>query len=85
LYGRLEPAWAITVHKAQGSEYNSIAVILPAAPVRPLTRELLYTAITRARHAVTFVGSPEALQRGVERSIERASGLIDMLDEIDEP
>ncbi|MFO8193034.1 MAG: exodeoxyribonuclease V subunit alpha [Bacillota bacterium] len=80
LYGRLEPAWATTVHKAQGSEYDRIAIILPAQPVRPLTRELLYTAVTRARRSVTFVGPVDALEWGAGRTMERDSGLVDMLD-----
>src|SRR5688500_9931901 len=49
LRGRLEPAWATTVHKAQGSEHDVVALVLPAAVNRLLTRELLYTALTRAR------------------------------------
>jgi exodeoxyribonuclease V alpha subunit len=80
LYGRLEPAWATTVHKAQGSEYDRVAIILPAVPVRPLTRELLYTAVTRARRSVTFVGPVEAIEWGAGKTMERASGLVDMLD-----
>jgi exodeoxyribonuclease V alpha subunit len=80
LYGRLEPAWATTVHKAQGSEYDRVAIILPAVPVRPLTRELLYTAVTRARRSVTFVGPVEVIEWGAGRTMERASGLVDMLD-----
>ena len=79
LRGGLELAWATTVHKAQGSEFDHVAILLPTVPVRPLTRELLYTAITRARQSVTFVGSRELLELGVTRKMERASGLVDML------
>lgn len=79
LRGRLELAWAITVHKAQGSEYDHVAVLLPGIYVRPLTRELLYTAVTRARKSVTFVGSAEVLEAGVQLKIERDSGLADLL------
>ncbi len=79
LRGCLEPAWATTVHKAQGSEYENVAIILPAVYVRPLTRELLYTAVTRAKKAVVLVGLQEILQLGITRSLERASGLADML------
>ncbi len=79
LRGRLEPAWATTVHKAQGSEYENVAIILPAVYVRPLTKELLYTAVTRAKKAVVIVGSQEILQKGISHSLERASGLADML------
>lgn len=79
LRGKLELAWAATVHKAQGSEYEHVAILLPEAHVRPLTRELLYTAITRAKKSVVFVGNMETLESGVKRKAERASGLVDML------
>lgn len=79
LRGRLELAWATTVHKAQGSEYEHVAILLPTVPVRPLTKELLYTATTRAKKSVTFVGSLELLELAVKRTRERASGLGDFL------
>jgi len=79
LRGCLEPAWATTVHKAQGSEYDNVAIILPAVYVRPLTRELLYTAVTRAKKSVVIVGPQEILNLGISHSLERASGLADML------
>jgi len=80
LRGRLDLAWATTVHKAQGAEYDHVAVILPEVHVRPLTRELLYTAVTRAKKSVVFAGPEEVLESGVKRKVERASGLTDMLD-----
>jgi len=80
LRGRLDLAWATTVHKAQGAEYDHVAVILPEVHVRPLTRELLYTALTRAKKSVVFAGPEEVLESGVKRTVERASGLTDMLD-----
>ncbi len=79
LRGCLEPAWATTVHKAQGSEYENVAIILPAVYVRPLTRELLYTAVTRAKRSVVILGPQEILKLGISHSLERASGLADML------
>jgi len=79
LRGRLELAWATTVHKAQGSEYDNVAILLPEVHVRPLTRELLYTAVTRAKSSVVIVGSGEVLESGVKRTMDRASGLADML------
>ncbi|MFU8795571.1 MAG: exodeoxyribonuclease V subunit alpha, partial [Dethiobacteria bacterium] len=79
LRGRLELSWATTVHKAQGSEYDHIAILLPDVNVRPLNRELLYTAITRAKKSVSIIGSEEILKTGINRSIERASGLTDIL------
>lgn len=79
LRGRLEPAWATTVHKAQGSEYEKVAIILPRVYVRTLTRELLYTAVTRAKKSVVIVGSEEIMNLGISYSLKRASGLADML------
>lgn len=79
LRGRLEPAWASTVHKAQGSEYDNVAIILPSDYVRPLTRELLYTAVTRDRKLVVIVGPEEMLKMGIKHSLERISSLADML------
>ncbi len=75
LRGKLEPAWATTVHKAQGSEYDHVAVMLPTIDVRPLTRELLYTAVTRAKRSVTILGSRKRLVAGTSRRMDRASGL----------
>lgn len=80
LSGRFEPAWAITVHKAQGSEYDDVAIILPGTSIRPLSRELLYTAVTRARRSVVVVGSAAVLEEGVLRPVERRSGVTEILD-----
>lgn len=79
LRGHLEPAWASTVHKAQGSEYDAVAVILPAIDTRLLTRELLYTAVTRARRSVTIVGTAERLDQAIARAVERWSGIAEAL------
>jgi exodeoxyribonuclease V alpha subunit len=79
LRGKLDLAWATTIHKAQGSEYEDVAIILPEVPLRPLTRELLYTAVTRAKNSVVIVGPEAVLASGITRSIDRASGLADAL------
>ena len=79
LRGRLDLAWATTVHKAQGSEYEDVAIILPEVHLRPLTRELLYTAVTRAKNSVVIIGPEEVLASGITRSMDRASGLTDAL------
>jgi exodeoxyribonuclease V alpha subunit len=75
LEGRLEPAWASTVHKAQGSEHRTVALVLPAEPGRLLTRELVYTALTRARRSVVVVGGEAVLQAATGRAVERWSGV----------
>jgi exodeoxyribonuclease V alpha subunit len=75
----LAPAFAMTVHKAQGSEFDHVALVLPDADMPLLTRELIYTAITRARRSVVLVGSLELLARAVSRRIERYSGIAERL------
>jgi exodeoxyribonuclease V alpha subunit len=69
----------MTIHKSQGSQFDTAAVLLPPADSRILTRELLYTAVTRARRELILVGSEEAVRRAVERPVARASGLSDRL------
>jgi exodeoxyribonuclease V alpha subunit len=66
---------AMTVHRAQGSQFERVTLLLPAADSPLLTRELFYTAITRARDHVRVVGTAEAVRRAVLRPIVRASGL----------
>jgi exodeoxyribonuclease V alpha subunit len=77
--GDLSAAFAMTVHKAQGSEFDHVALVLPDTDVPLLTRELVYTAITRARRSVVIVGPKDLLARAVARSIERHSGVADRL------
>ena len=73
-------AWAMTVHKAQGSEWDEVLLMLPDDDHRVLTRELLYTGVTRARRQVTVVGAPDIIRAGVARTVVRASGLSARLD-----
>jgi exodeoxyribonuclease V alpha subunit len=76
--GRLESVetvYAMTIHKSQGSQFDTAAVLLPPTTSPILTRELLYTAVTRARKRLLVVGSEESLRAAVERPIARASGL----------
>lgn len=75
----VETMHALTVHKSQGSEYDSVTVVLPGVGSPLLTRELLYTAVTRARSAVRIVGTEEAIIRAVETPARRASGLGERL------
>ena len=69
-----ETVYAMTVHKSQGSEFGEVVLILPEQPSPILTRELLYTAITRARTSVTVIGNPDVLRQGIAEKIERTSG-----------
>jgi exodeoxyribonuclease V alpha subunit len=66
---------AMTVHKAQGSQFDAVTLVLPPPESPLLTRELLYTAITRARERVLLLGTEEAVRRAVARPASRASGL----------
>ncbi len=66
---------ALTIHKSQGSQFDEVIVSLPLESSRLLTRELLYTAVTRASKKVTVVGPESVIRLGVERSVQRASGL----------
>jgi exodeoxyribonuclease V alpha subunit len=66
---------AMTVHRGQGSQFRRVTVVLPPAESPLLTRELLYTAITRAREHVRVIGTADAVRAAVERPVSRASGL----------
>lgn len=68
-------ATAMTIHRSQGSQFDVVTVVLPPAESALLTRELLYTAITRARRRVRIVGTPDWLRAAVDRRVARASGL----------
>ncbi|MCX8071209.1 MAG: exodeoxyribonuclease V subunit alpha [Candidatus Binatia bacterium] len=80
--GRLPPhetAFAMTIHKSQGSEFDEVEVVLPPSASPLLTRELVYTALTRARHRVRVHATREAFAHAVRSRIERSSGLRDGL------
>jgi exodeoxyribonuclease V alpha subunit len=74
-----ETAFAMTVHKSQGSEFDHVCLIFPDRDYPVLTRELVYTGITRARKSVFIWGSEHVLKAAVSRRIKRASGLRDAL------
>ncbi len=71
----VDTAHVLTVHLSQGSQFDRVVLALPDARSPLLTRELLYTAVTRARHHLVVVGSAAALTSGVERRLSRSSGL----------
>jgi exodeoxyribonuclease V alpha subunit len=74
-----ETVFAMSVHKSQGSEFDEVAVLLPEQVSPVISRELLYTAVTRARRKVTIHASREVVTHAITHRIERASGLRDML------
>jgi exodeoxyribonuclease V alpha subunit len=72
---RVETWWAMTIHKSQGSEFPHAVVALPDHQSPILTRELLYTGVTRARDHLTIVAGAEAVEQAIARPLARASGL----------
>lgn len=74
-----ETVFVMTVHKSQGTEFDRVLFILPERDARVLTRELLYTGVTRARKRVDLWAGEEALRAALSRRIERASGLRETL------
>jgi exodeoxyribonuclease V alpha subunit len=77
--GAVDTVYAMTVHKSQGSQFDTAAVLLPTSSSRILTRELLYTAVTRARRELILVGTEDAVRDAVARPVARASGLGERL------
>lgn len=75
----VDSLYAMTIHKAQGSQFHSVVVVLPDPTSPVLTRELLYTAVTRAQSRLTVVGSEASIRAAVDRPVARASGLGDAL------
>jgi exodeoxyribonuclease V alpha subunit len=74
-----ESVYAMSVHKSQGSEFDEVAIVLPPAVSPVLSRELLYTAVTRARSRVTLYAGRGVLEHCVVNAVQRASGLRDAL------
>lgn len=74
-----EVAFAMTVHKAQGSQYETVVVIVPPISSPLLQREMLYTAVTRARRHLVVVATTASIEQAMKTSIQRASGLADRI------
>ncbi len=81
----VEPLFATTVHKSQGSEFEVAALLLPEPDSPLLSRELLYTAVTRARSSLVLAGSEQSVREAVARPAGRASGLRELLWEPEPP
>jgi exodeoxyribonuclease V alpha subunit len=80
--GRLPPhetVFATTVHKSQGSEFDAVSIVLPDGVSALVGRELLYTAVTRARERVDVFASAEVVRSAITRTVQRPSGLRDAL------
>jgi exodeoxyribonuclease V alpha subunit len=78
----IQTVHAMTVHRAQGSQFDTVSFVLPPPDSPLLTRELLYTAVTRARRQVNLIGSEEAIRRAIRRPANRASGLRNRLADL---
>lgn len=76
-----QTAYAMTVHKAQGSEFDRVILILPQGPSPVVTRELIYTAVTRAKKSIEIWAPEEVFRAGVARPTTRTSGLSELLHE----
>ncbi len=74
-----ETVFAMTVHKSQGSEFDQVLLVLPDRDSPVLTREMIYTALTRARRRITLAADPTLLAAAIRRRIDRASGLREAL------
>ncbi|MBF0287835.1 MAG: exodeoxyribonuclease V subunit alpha [SAR324 cluster bacterium] len=80
----IQLSYAMTVHKSQGSEYEHVAIVLPAESNTLLFKEMVYTAITRAKKSVLILGPSEILKEAVFRKIQRFSGISAFLSSQDE-
>jgi exodeoxyribonuclease V alpha subunit len=72
-------AFAMTVHASQGSQFDEVLLVLPEQPGRVATRELLYTAVTRARQTVRVLSGGDVLAHAIAQTSRRATGLMDRL------
>jgi exodeoxyribonuclease V alpha subunit len=75
-----DTAFATTVHKAQGSEFESVLLLLPDRAAKVMVRELVYTAVTRAAKSVTVVGPADVFRTACDQPTRRHAGLIDRMD-----
>jgi exodeoxyribonuclease V alpha subunit len=74
-----DTALAMTVHKAQGSEFDFVTLVLPSHPSRVLSRELLYTAATRSKRRFTLIGARSVIQHAISHTTPRQSGFKDRI------
>ncbi len=77
--GSFDTSYCQTIHKSQGSEFNEILIVMPEGSERLLTREIIYTGITRAKQKVILLSSDEIFCSAVERVVVRHSGIREYL------
>lgn len=80
--GEYETSFAMTVHQSQGSEFDSVMLLLPSEPSRVLCRELIYTGITRARSKITLACRMQILEESLKNDSARRSGLLNRISEL---
>ncbi|QDU60575.1 RecBCD enzyme subunit RecD [Planctomycetes bacterium Pan216] len=76
---RIDLAFAVTIHKSQGSEFDHVGIVLPLTDLPLLSREMLYTGITRSRTSATVIGGREVFHQGIARRIVRSTGIAERL------
>jgi len=79
LLARYESCWAITVHKSQGSEFKNVALLLPEQVTPVITRELIYTALTRSRKRFNLYATPQIFKKAIGQSVFRSGALQERL------
>ena len=78
----VQTAFAITIHKSQGSEFDKVIIVLPSSiNSKILNRELLYTAITRAKNEIVIIGSKDVFKKAIEQTAFRSSGITERIKE----
>jgi exodeoxyribonuclease V alpha subunit len=77
-----EPAFAITIHKSQGSEFDTVLIIIPDKFSPIVTKELLYTGVTRAKKKVILVGNPEIIKNAIKLEVKRYSGIAEYIEKM---
>ena len=80
---KFESVYAMTIHKTQGSEFDEIAIILPDKTNRVLTKELLYTGITRAKKKLTIVADESVLKATIKKKIKRNSNIKELIESLE--
>ena len=80
LLPQYETAFAMTIHKSQGSEFDNVIIVLPDFSSQILTTELLYTGITRAKKTLTVIAEPEIIKNTIKKKTDRFSGISHQLE-----
>jgi len=81
LLNDMETVYAMTIHKSQGSEFNHVLMVLPKNESKILTKELIYTGITRAKKEIIVHSTEQVLTDGIQRQINRVSGIVERLNQ----